>query len=233
MLQKIYGSVNESAETRYSPAICMGARKAIISGNPDHNHVSTSYCERQNLTMRMSMRRFTRLTNGFSKKLENHEHALALYFMLGFVRGYRLATLTTMGAFDTIKQSLTELPISDILKARLEFAFDQSSALERQVSELQTKIGQLQAQLEIVTLDRDKAQRELQGLKDEHAEEIRIHRMIEFRRGKRTGGQWIAFCPQCHIPADTVNAFINCPNSKCRWETLVPSAELKQIIAEL
>ena len=59
----------------------MGARKAIISGNPDHSHVSISYAERQNLTMRMSMRRFTRLTNGFSKKLENHAHALALYFM--------------------------------------------------------------------------------------------------------------------------------------------------------
>jgi hypothetical protein len=59
----------------------MGARKAIISGRPDHNHISTSFAERQNLTMRMSMRRFTRLTNGFSKKLENHEHASALYFM--------------------------------------------------------------------------------------------------------------------------------------------------------
>ena len=81
MLQKIYGGVSETPETRYSPAVCMGARKAIISGNPDHSHVSTSYAERQNLTMRMSMRRFTRLTNEFSKKLENHAHALARYFM--------------------------------------------------------------------------------------------------------------------------------------------------------
>jgi IS1 family transposase len=81
MLQKIYGKAEEGPETRYSPAVCMGARKAIISGSPDHNHISTSYVERQNLTMRMSMRRFARLTNAFSKKLENLEHAVALHYM--------------------------------------------------------------------------------------------------------------------------------------------------------
>ena len=81
MLQKIYGNSEQGPETRYSPAVCMGARKAIISGNPDYSHVSTSYVERQNLTMRMSMRRFTRLTNGHSKKLENHEHAVAIHYM--------------------------------------------------------------------------------------------------------------------------------------------------------
>src|SRR5437016_1672722 len=59
----------------------MGARKAVASGNPDHNHVSTSYIERQNLTMRMSMRRFTRLTNAHSKKLANHLHALAIHYV--------------------------------------------------------------------------------------------------------------------------------------------------------
>ena len=88
MLQKIYGASQDTPETRYSPAVCMGARKAIISGNPDHNHVSTSYVERQNLTMRMSMRRFTRLTNGFLNKVENHEHAIAIHYIVLQLRAH-------------------------------------------------------------------------------------------------------------------------------------------------
>lgn len=80
-LVKIYGKAPEGSEVRYSPAQCMGARKAVISGEPDYRHVSTSFTERNNLTMRMQMRRFTRLTNAFSKKVENHAAAIALHFM--------------------------------------------------------------------------------------------------------------------------------------------------------
>jgi IS1 family transposase len=83
MLVKIYGNATgaNATERKYSAAECVGAEKKIISGNPDVKHISTSYVERQNLTMRMHMRRFTRLTNAFSKKIENHGYAIALHFV--------------------------------------------------------------------------------------------------------------------------------------------------------
>jgi IS1 family transposase len=79
-LQKIYGAPTEN-HTRYSPATCIGCDMKTVSGNPDPKPVSTSFVERQNLSMRMSIRRFTRLTNAFSKKVENHAAAVALWFM--------------------------------------------------------------------------------------------------------------------------------------------------------
>lgn len=86
MLTKICGE-DPNPEKRFSPAVCLGCKADVVTDAPDPKHISTFYVERQNLTMRMSMRRFTRLTNAFSKKVENHAEAVALYFMYyNFVR---------------------------------------------------------------------------------------------------------------------------------------------------
>ena len=96
ILHKIYGAT-PAGEARYSPAKCIGCERLRVIGGPDPRHISTSYIERQNLTMRMSMRRFTRLTNGFSKKIENHSASVALYMMY-YNYGRRHATLKTSPA---------------------------------------------------------------------------------------------------------------------------------------
>lgn len=108
MLVKLYGDATgkRGHERKYSPAECTGARKELISGQPVKELVSTSHVERQNLTMRMGMRRFTRLTNGFSKKLENHLHMLSLYFVhYNFVRIHKTLKCTpamAAGVSDTL-----------------------------------------------------------------------------------------------------------------------------------
>src|SRR5258706_1763132 len=98
MLQKLYGNEGQNsrnAEHRYSPGKCIGQIKGAVTGNPDMAHVSTAHVERQNLTMRMQMRRFTRLTNAFSKKIDNHAHAVALHYMFyNFARIHKTLRVT-------------------------------------------------------------------------------------------------------------------------------------------
>lgn len=96
MLIKLYGNVpGNTSDARYSPGECIGTEKRVVVGNPDEAHISTSFAERQNLTMRMRMRRFTRLTNAFSKKLANLEASVALHFMhYNFARRHQTLRMT-------------------------------------------------------------------------------------------------------------------------------------------
>ena len=118
MLVKLYGPSSELAKGRYSPAECIGARKVTIEGEPEPKHISTSYAERSNLNIRMHTRRFTRLTNAFSKKVENHTHAVALFAMYyNFVRIHKtLRTTPAMAA--KVTERLWEVgDIVDVLEA--------------------------------------------------------------------------------------------------------------------
>jgi IS1 family transposase len=103
MLVKVYGA-DVDGHKRYSPAVCISCESHAVTGTPDPDHVSTSYVERQNLTMRMSMRRFTRLTNGFSKKLDNHAASVALYMMAyNFQRKHM-----TLGTTPAVRAGITD-----------------------------------------------------------------------------------------------------------------------------
>ena len=115
-LVKIYGKEGSqgNAEKKYSPPECIGAKKAVVTGNPDPKHISTSYVERQNLTMRMHMRRFTRLTNAFSKKVENHCYAIALHFVYyNFVKLHKTLRVTPAMAAGITKRFMS---IEDLVK---------------------------------------------------------------------------------------------------------------------
>jgi len=123
-LVKIYGPSPES-QRRYSPPECVGARKSLLTGNPDPKHVSTSFVERQNLTMRMSMRRFTRLTNAFSKKFENHCHALALYFVwynwCRLHKAHKITPAMAAGLTDTVMDMSDVVALIDAAETRRRF----------------------------------------------------------------------------------------------------------------
>lgn len=115
---KIYGPAPTPAG-RYSPAECLGAKKNAVTGNPDMAHVSTSYVERANLSIRMGNRRFTRLTNAFSKKIDNHLHALALFFLhYNFVRIHKSLKVTPAMAAGVSETLWTVERIAEEIEAR-------------------------------------------------------------------------------------------------------------------
>lgn len=121
MLVKLYGGETggQGHERKYSPSECVGARKDAITGKPDPKHVSTSYVERANLTMRMSMRRFTRLTNAFSKKLTNHAHMVALYALwYNFVRQHKTLRMSPAMAAGIETQLWSMETVAALIEAR-------------------------------------------------------------------------------------------------------------------
>jgi len=137
-----------------------------------------------------------------------------------------------LNPFETIEKLINEHGSAVILGQQLAFAKEQYSVLERQVTEYQAKVAKLEAQLEIEQANHKETKQLLQRLQEEHAEEIRVHKGIEFRRGKRTGGNWVAFCPVCHTPADTTT-LIMCANTKCQWRLILGGKEIPKIISEL
>lgn len=117
ILQKLYGAERPD-HARYSPAKCIGCYSSTMAGEPDPAHVNTSYVERQNLTMRMSMRRFTRLTNAFSKKIDNHEFAVALHFFhYNFIRKHQTIKTTPAVAAGLANRAMSVLELVEMIEA--------------------------------------------------------------------------------------------------------------------
>jgi IS1 family transposase/DNA-binding CsgD family transcriptional regulator len=131
MLVKIYGKpAGVSAEARYSPPECIGCSRTPVYGEPDEDAISTSFIERQNLTMRMSLRRFTRLTNAFSKKFENHCHSLALYFCwYNWIRKHKTHGTTPAMAAGLTDKAMTMADLVDLIDVR-----EQSQIRQRRAS---------------------------------------------------------------------------------------------------
>ena len=126
--------------------------------------------------------------------------------------------------------------MSDIVRERLSLALDRFSDAESKIEALQVQVGGLASQLDRERLDHQKTQKELQRLNDEHAEEVRIHRAVEFRRGSRTGGKWTVFCPKCHMPAAMPmehDAYPLCSDGSCHWSSDITRHEVERFISQL
>ena len=138
-----------------------------------------------------------------------------------------------MSLIDTARDALKDLPISDIVRERLSLALDRLAEAEARIDALQSENGGLKAELERERRDHQQTNQQFQRLKDEHGEEIRIHRAIEFRRGKRTGGHWMPFCPKCHMPALATKDLNAGCTADCGWVTDVSMEEMSRIPSQL
>lgn len=118
-LEKVYRTDPRAAAGRYSPPVCIGTKTKVVEGAPDPDHISTSYVERSNLSIRMQNRRFTRLTNAFSKKFQNHVHALALFFLhYNFVRIHKTLRMSPAMAAGVASELWTMEKIAEAIEAR-------------------------------------------------------------------------------------------------------------------
>jgi hypothetical protein len=138
-----------------------------------------------------------------------------------------------MSILDGFEKLITEHGSAAVIAERLALARDQFESLDRKASDLERKIGKLEAKLEREQFDREKAQQELQRLQKEHEEDVRIHSGVEFRRGKRTGFEWMPFCPACHGPVDFSTGIAKCANQKCKWALMLDETMAASAIAQL
>lgn len=140
-----------------------------------------------------------------------------------------------MSLLDIARDTLKNLPVSDIVRERLSLALDRLSEAEAKIGEFQIQIGGLTSQLEVEQRNHAHAKQELQTLRDTWAEVIRIQKGIEFRRGKRTGDKWMAFCPKCHLPVSHRDGRIDvlCSDMACKWHIRLDNMDVSQIIKEL
>ncbi len=145
-----------------------------------------------------------------------------------------------MSLLTTARDALKELPLSDIVRERLSLALDRLAeaeakieALQAENAELKAENRSLRAELEGVRRDHQQDKKELRRIQDEHAEEVRVHGGVEFRRGKRTGGGWVPFCPACHLPADLSLGIIRCAGAGCGWQVLLSDEQVRGMAAGL
>jgi len=139
----------------------------------------------------------------------------------------------SLNPFDALEKLITEHGSAAVLSQHLAFVKEQFQALEKQVAKLE-------ARFEIEQDNHKETKQELQRVKEEHFEEVRIHRLIEFRRGKRTGGKWMAFCPKCHLPVGdgdgmggSPHAYCTAKHADCGWSVYPPMSVAQIITGEL